>query len=73
MSVSLNEVISHGGYDLTTVEDARWLLSKQAEFEELIEKATELVEAEEEKETEEIERRYKETFEESEDEDGDMR
>ena len=46
MSVSLLEVIEHGGYDLSTVEDANWLLSKQNEFEELIEKAQELVDGE---------------------------
>jgi hypothetical protein len=47
MSVSLAEVIEHGGYDLTTREDATWLLSKQNEFDELIEKAEELIEKEE--------------------------
>ncbi len=44
MSVSLAEVIEHGGYDLTTLDDARWLLSKQSEFAELIEAAEETVE-----------------------------
>ena len=44
MSVSLLEVIEHGGYDLEIVEDANWLLSKQSEFEELIEKAQQTVE-----------------------------
>lgn len=44
MSVSLREVIEFGGYDLTKPEDARWLLSKQSEFEELVEKAIELIE-----------------------------
>lgn len=39
MSVSLLEVIEAGGYDLATHEDANWLLSKQSEFEELIEEA----------------------------------
>lgn len=43
MSVSLLEVIEHGGYDITTVEDAEWLLSKQNEFENLIEQAQEVV------------------------------
>lgn len=47
MSVSLLEVIEHGGYDLNTVEDARWLLSKQSEFEELVEKAQEIIDNEE--------------------------
>lgn len=44
MSVSLLEVIQAAGYDLETKEDAIWLLSKQTEFEELIEKAEELLE-----------------------------
>lgn len=48
MSVSLLEVIEHGGYDIRTPEDARWLLSKQSEFQELIEQAEEVIEAEEE-------------------------
>ena len=42
MSVSLLEVIEAGGYDLSTVEDANWLLSKQNEFEELIEESEEI-------------------------------
>ena len=48
MSVSLLEVIEAGGYDLSTVEDANWLLSKQNEFEELIEAAENLIEESEE-------------------------
>lgn len=44
MSVSIREVIESGGYDLTTVEDARWILAQEAEFDELIEQAEELVE-----------------------------
>lgn len=48
MSVSLSEVIEAGGYDLETVEDAQWLLSKQSEFERLVEKAEELIEQSEE-------------------------
>lgn len=43
MSVSILEVIEAGGYDLDTVEDAKWLLSQQSGFEELVEKAEELV------------------------------
>jgi hypothetical protein len=50
MGVTLQEVIEHGGYDLTTKEDAIWLLSKQREFDELIEQAETLVEKEEENE-----------------------
>ena len=48
MSVSLAEVIEAGCYDLSTVEDANWLISKQNEFEELIEAAENLIEESEE-------------------------
>lgn len=44
MSVSLLQVIEAGGYDLSTVEDARWLVSKQAEFERLVQDAELVVE-----------------------------
>lgn len=47
MSVSLREVIEHGGYDLTTVEDARWLVSKQSEFNTLVEEAELVIEGNE--------------------------
>lgn len=47
MSVSLQEVIEAGGYDLTTKEDANWLLSKRNEFDQLIESAEELLGEEE--------------------------
>lgn len=60
MSVSLLEVIEYGGYDLTIYEDATWLLSKQSEFEELIEQAQDLVDREDEAEDEIAEREYKE-------------
>lgn len=50
MSVSLLEVIEAGGYDIATYEDANWLLSKQSEFEELIELAQNVVDAAEESE-----------------------
>jgi hypothetical protein len=43
MSVTLIEVIEEAGYDLTTYEDANWLLSKQQEYETLIEDAQTLV------------------------------
>ena len=46
MSVSLIEVIEAGGYDVTTYEDALWLLSKQSEFDELIEQAEEVIDNE---------------------------
>lgn len=44
MSVSIEAVIEHGGYDLTTLDDARWLLSTQSEYADLIEAAEETVE-----------------------------
>lgn len=49
MSVSLQEVIEAGGYDLTTVQDSIWLLSKQSEFEELINEANFIFDQEQEK------------------------
>lgn len=48
MGVSLLEVIEAGGYDIQTVEDCNWLLSKQSEFEELIENAEKLIDESEE-------------------------
>lgn len=50
MSVSLLEVIEAGGYDITAYDDANWLLSKQSEFEELIDQAQEVVDAADESE-----------------------
>jgi hypothetical protein len=47
MSVSLLEIIEDCGYNLDIYEDAVWLLSKRNEFDELIEKAEELVESHE--------------------------
>lgn len=44
MSVSLREVIESGGYDLTTLEDAQWLLAQQSNFDELVEEAELIVE-----------------------------
>ena len=58
MSVSLLEVIEAGGYDLTTVEDAQWLLSKYSEFEELIENAQALVDQDADRDLEESEEKY---------------
>lgn len=54
MSVSLLEVLEGAGYDvLHNREDAEWLLSQEDEFEELYDKAEEVVEREEEEEEEE--------------------
>jgi len=49
MSVSLLELIEAGGYNLSTPEDANWLLSKRQEFDELVEQAEELVDNNEKK------------------------
>lgn len=65
MSVSLLEVIEAGGYDLTTKEDAEWLLSKQNEFEELVEQCQDLIDEEYAKETDRLEKEYQEMEEES--------
>lgn len=53
MSVSIREVIESGGYDLSTVEDARWLLGQESNFDDLIEQAEELIEAAEAEEDDE--------------------
>lgn len=45
MSVSLLEVLEHGGYDiLNNLEDSRWFLSKQSEFADLVEQVETYVE-----------------------------
>lgn len=44
MGILLEEVIEAAGYNLQTKEDAIWLLSKQSEFEELVEQANKVVE-----------------------------
>lgn len=46
MSVSLLEVIEAAGYDINSPEDAKWLLSKQDEFEQLVEQAEEVIDNE---------------------------
>lgn len=62
MSVSLLEVIEAGGYDLNTEDDAKWLLSQVNQFEELVVKAEDMLEAIEEAETERLEREYQSRF-----------
>lgn len=47
MGVLLEEVIEAGGYDISTKEDAIWLLSTQNEYAELIEAAEDLLEGDE--------------------------
>ena len=44
MSVSIREVIESGGYDLSTIDDARWVVAQQSAFEELVEEAEETIE-----------------------------
>lgn len=56
--VSLLEVIEAGGYDLSTLEDANWLLSKQSEFDELVTQAEAIVNTAEEAELAESEAEY---------------
>lgn len=60
MSVSLATVISAGGYDLSTLEDAQWLLSKQSEFDELVEAAEEVVYKQDELDDAASEKEYQE-------------
>lgn len=62
MSVSLLEVIEAGGYDLKTLEDAQWLLSKRSEFDELVDNALVLVEGIEDEEARLAELEYRKTF-----------
>lgn len=62
MSVSIEEVINAGGYDLNTLSDAEWLLSNVSEFEELVTAAEDLIEAEEERLSAESEAEYKKRF-----------
>ena len=53
MSVSLEEVLEGAGYYIkNNLEDAIWLISKQDEFEELVEICEEIVEKAEEDEDE---------------------
>lgn len=54
MSVSLQEVLEGAGFDIkNNVEDALWLVSKQDEFEELIELCEDVIEKAEEEEDDE--------------------
>ena len=57
-----NIEIEAGGYDLNIVEDAEWLLSKESEFEELIEKASKLIEDIADIQNEIAEAEYKKSF-----------
>lgn len=52
MGVSIQEVIESGGYDLSTREDAEWLLGQVNQFEELVIEAEDLIERLDEQEDE---------------------
>ena len=62
MSVSLFEVIEQGGYDLNNLEDAYWLKSKSSEWDELLEKAENMINAHEEEENRIAEEEYQKRF-----------
>ena len=62
MSVSILEVIDAGGYDLSTEEDARWLLAQCNQWDELVDAAEELINKIEEAESERLEAEYKERY-----------
>ena len=62
MSVSLLEVIEAAGYNLSTLEDANWLISQVQQFEELVEAAENFFEEESNRELAESEAEYNRTF-----------
>lgn len=63
MSVSIIEALEGAGFYVTrTEQDARWLLSQVNQFEELVVKAEDMLEAIEEAETERLEKEYKAKF-----------
>ena len=49
MSVTITVVVEAGGYDLKTIEDAKWIISQENKFNELLDKAKEIIEAEQER------------------------
>lgn len=44
MSVSISEVVSSAGYDISTIEGARWLLSQCNDWDDLIARAEDIEE-----------------------------
>lgn len=46
MSMSITQVLSEAGYDLSKPEDANWLLGQRNTWEELVEQAEEVVDNE---------------------------
>lgn len=56
MSVSLQEVLENAGYDIeNNLDDAIWLMSKQNEFEELIETCKEIIDKAEDEDEDDYE------------------
>lgn len=47
MSVSLREIVEAAGYDLSSKEDAQWLISTQEEYDDLLDEAEELINTDE--------------------------
>ena len=45
MSVSLEEALNGAGYNLDNVEDCEWLIGKQDEFSEMVDRATNLLDS----------------------------
>lgn len=43
MSTSIEVVVEHGGFDISTYEDANWLLAQRNEWDEMIERAQQVV------------------------------
>jgi len=62
MSVSLLEAVEAAGYNLNNLEDANWLLSKESEFESLLDAARTLVNNVEEEENRLAELEYSKNF-----------
>ena len=62
MGVTILQLIEEGGFDLSTPEDANWLLAQRKQFEELVDKAEAIRDAEDDRESAEAEAKYRETF-----------
>ena len=62
VSSTILDAISAGGWDLTEPEDARWLLSQDAEWSDLIDKAQDLIDEEQDKQDAIDEAIYQEQF-----------
>jgi len=62
MSTSISQVIAEGGFNLTTKEDAEWLIAQVPQFEALVTLAEDLLEAIEDQELAKSEAQYQLTF-----------